>query len=146
MSETGLPMDAASKRWLVALAIVLVIAVVALTRSFINAFSPAAQNNVAGQPGATHGQGEVRTISQPEWIHPQEFRAVEEQHAATGPLMSDSREATTSKQNETVREEMVHKQAECLRTLVNQNKLPAAYGHLTLDRIDEMEKKGIVIE
>jgi hypothetical protein len=41
---------------------------------------------------------------------------------------------------------MVHHQAEDLRSMVKQNKLPAGYGHLTLEQIDEMEKNGIVIE
>jgi hypothetical protein len=41
---------------------------------------------------------------------------------------------------------MVHHQAEDLRSMVKQNKLPEALGHITLEEIDEMEKNGVVIE
>ena len=146
MNTTGTSMDATSKRWLVALAIAFLAGVAALTHSFMKAFSAAEQSDTNLQPAVTDRTEEVHTFSQPAWIHPQEFHAAEEHQAATSPSVSDGSEATPCKKNETVREEMVHKQAECLRSLVKQNKLPAAYGHLTLDQIDDMEKKGIVIE
>jgi len=147
INMTVLPMDTASRRWLIALAIAFFVAAAMLTHSFMNAFSAPERGDAKVQPVGADRPEEIHTVSQPEWIHPQEFQGVEQRHAPTDDaITSDSRDTTTREKSETLREKMVHKQAESLRSLVKQNKLPAAYGHLTLDQIDDMEKKGIVIE
>ena len=40
----------------------------------------------------------------------------------------------------------VHLQAEYLRKLIADGKVPKGLGNLTKERVDEMEKKGILIE
>ena len=59
---------------------------------------------------------------------------------------SDNKDRTVRKKDDAAIKEVVHHQAEYLRSLVKQNKLPDAYGHLTLEQIDEMEKNSILIE
>ncbi len=146
MSTTVSSVDATSKRWLVALAVAFLAAVAVLIYSFISAFSAPEKSDAKTQPAVTDKPGEVRIVHQPEWSRPQAFHAVEEPPATTSPLPSADSDATKPKQDEAAREQMVHQQAEYLRSLVKQNKLPKAYGHLTVEKVDEMEKKGIVIQ
>ena len=146
MSTTGKTMDAASKRWLAALAIAFLAAVAVLTHSFINVLSPPERSDAKTRQVVTDRPEEAHALHQLEWSRPQEFHAVEAQHATTSPFASNDSDAAKRKKDEAVREEMVHQQAESLRSLVKQNKLPEGYGHLTVEQIDEMEKKGIVIQ
>jgi hypothetical protein len=45
-----------------------------------------------------------------------------------------------------VRQKVVHEQAEYLRNLISQGKLPDTTGNLTKEQVDEMERKGITLE
>lgn len=135
--------DATSKRWLTLLALAIVASVAILTRSFLKALSPLDEKSVKTQQPATDEAREVRTDSPEAWNHPQQFQAVQEQPTVTSFPSSD---AEVRKKKEAARAAMAHHQAEDLRSMVKQNKLPEAFGQLTLEQIDEMEKNGIVIE
>ena len=135
--------DATSKRWLTVLALAIVASVAILAYSFLKALSPLEEKSVKTQQPATDQAQEVPTGDQEAWNHPQQFQAVQEQPTVTSFPPSD---AEVRKKKEAARVAMVHHQAEDLRSMVKQNKLPAGYGHLTLEQIDEMEKNGIVIE
>lgn len=136
-------LDASSKRWLTVLALAIVASVAILAYSFLKTPSPLEEKIVETQQPATDQAQKVRTGDQGTWNHPQQFRAVQEQPTVTSFPPSD---AEVRKKKEATRVAMVHNQAEQLRALVKQDKLPEAFGHLTLEQIDEMEKQGIVIE
>jgi type IV secretory pathway VirB10-like protein len=135
--------DASSKRWLTVLALAIVASVGILAYSFLKAVAPLEKKSMETQQPATDHAQEVRTGDQEALNHPQPFQAAQEQPTVTSfpPSVAEMR-----KTKEAARMAMVHRQAEDLRSMVKQNKLPAGYGHLTLEQIDEMEKNGIVIE
>lgn len=139
MSAPVSSIDATSKRWLAALALAILASVVILTRSFINALSPPPEKIVAAQPPALNETKAVRTSGQEGWGRPQELQR-------TSPFPSANSDATVRKKDEAIHKELVHKQAETLRSMIKQDKLPDAYGHLTLEEVDEMEKNGETIQ
>jgi LAS superfamily LD-carboxypeptidase LdcB len=145
MSPASSSLDATSKRLLAALALAILISVVILARSFINVFSPSEQISPQTQQSARDPAKTVSSVTEPQWISPQQSHNHAEQPADKESPFKDS-VFGTPKNDAAVRKEMVHMQAENLRAMVKQNKLPKAYGDLTTERIDEMEKNGIIIE
>ena len=145
MGAPASSLDATSKCWLAALALAILISTVILTRSFINAFSPSEDKSTEAQQSAQDSTKEVTVTTQPEWTTLQQSQPGDRQRVDMGSPFKDS-DSPKPKNNATVRKEMVHKQAEQLRAMVKQNKLPDVYGHLTIEQIDQMEKKGIMIE
>ena len=145
MSTPSSSIDATSKRWLTVLAVAILASVVILTRSFLNVLSPPQEKSAEAQQPASDQMKQVHVNDQEAWSRPQHFQAVQEQPAATS-FPSTASDAGMRKKNEAAAKEMVHKQAEQLRAMVRQNKLPDAYGHLTLEQIDEMEKEGVTIQ
>lgn len=145
MSPASSSLDATSKRLLAALALALVISVVILTRSFINVLSPPEQTSPQTQQSVQAPTKTVSSVAEPQWISPQQSRSSAEQPADKESPFKDG-DFGAPKNDAAVRKEMVHMQAENLRAMVKQNKLPEAFGHLTTEQIDEMEKNGIIIE
>jgi hypothetical protein len=145
MGAPSSSLDTTSKCWLAALALAILISTVILTRSFINAFSPPEDKSIETQQSAQDSTKKVTVAAQPEWITLQQSHPGDRQRADMGSPFNDS-DFPKPKNDAAVRKEMVHKQAEQLRAMVKQNKLPEVYGHLTMEQIDEMEKKGIMIE
>jgi hypothetical protein len=72
----------------------------------------------------------------------QEMNAAAQQTA----LPSIVKVAGMRKDDPAVGQSMDHVQMENLRRMVRENKLPKAFGRLTLDQIDEMEKDGTLIQ
>jgi hypothetical protein len=145
MSPASSSLDATSKRLLAALALAVLISVVILTRSFINALSPPEDKSIETRQSAPDPAKKVTAAAQPEWITPQQSHPGDGQRADMGSPFKNS-DFPTPKNDAAARQEMVHRQAENLRAMVRQNKLPKSFGHLTTEQIDEMEKNGIIIE
>jgi hypothetical protein len=146
MRSSASSMDVTSKRWLVVLALVFLGSTAFLGQAFIKALSSPSEDNVAVQPPSHESSREAFAKSEPTWIVPPEIRALDERQTAAGVISTDIKEKPVRKRDEAAAKEAVRSQAEYLRTLVKQNKLPDAYGHLTLEQIDEMEKSNILIE
>ena len=137
--------DTASKGWLAALALALLISIVIVVRSFVSAFSTPDQVNLPAQQAAqvpSSSMVTVDTSAEPEWSTPSPASTTVPKHIP--PVKRE--EFTSPKQAAAIRQAMVHQQAQNLRAMVKQNRLPRSFGHLTLEQIDEMEKNGIVIE
>ena len=133
--------DGNSKRLLAALACAMVIAVIILTRSFIALLAPP-------EPGITDSQKATTPVVKANTEFPSAWYA-QAQDSSTAPkhITSVKRDEFDPPKNDAeIRQAMVHRQADDLRKMVKQNKLPASLGHLTLEQIDEMEKNGIVIQ
>jgi hypothetical protein len=137
-----------SKRWLAVLAAAGLVSVVMLARAFMNVLAPAEENTVAVQGPAVAATKEVQTRSEPVWNGAQQT-ATTENHEATVVRVSpfDGKNKLQTKRDEEVAQQAdVHRQADYLRGLIAAGKLPAGYGPLTKEQIDDMEKKGITIQ
>ena len=146
MSASASSIDASSKRWLALLALVFLASAAFLAHSFIKAMSSPNEDGVTAEQPARENAAKAPTRSEPAWSFPQEARVFDDRRAATGVSPSDNKDKTVPKGDDAAIKEVVRHQAEYLRTLIKQNRLPSAYGNLTLEQIDEMEKNNILIE
>ena len=146
MSSSTSSMDVASKRWLVALALVFLGSAAFLAQAFIKALSPPNENSVTVQPPAQENTREAFSKSEPTWITPPEIRALDDRQTATNIVRSENKDRVVRKKDDAATKAAARAQADYLRTLVKQNKLPDVYGHLTLEQIDEMEMNNVLIE
>jgi hypothetical protein len=148
MNAPARSLDTASKCWLGVLALAFLVSVAILAHSFLKALAPPEENSATAHQAAPGGTGEVHAKSESGWSHIEPVRAVENRPVTTGadPFSSIINRAANRQQDAAAAKEAVHRQAEYLRTLVKQNRLPGGLGNLTLEQIDEMEKKGILIE
>ena len=146
MNVTARSFDTASKCWLAVLATAFLASVAILAHSFIKASSPPAESSATVQQPASEGTKEVRTPNKPDWSFPAPRPVVKGQRitAGTDPFRSPDSD-TAKRQKDAAAKQLVHRQAEALRTMVKQDKLPEGLGNLTLEQIDEMEKKGEAI-
>lgn len=138
-------LDPVSKRWLTVLAIAMLISIIVLARSFINAFSPPQSVKTDLQSSAQTPSAASTTPATSQWNGPSPFSSSDQQPIHIQSSFKRT-ESATPQNDAAARKEMVRVQAENLRTMVKQNKLPKSFGNLTLEKIDEMEKNGIIIE
>ena len=140
-------LDTDSKRLLAILATVFLVSVAMLTHSFMLALSPTQENNAAVQKPATANTDEVVTRSEPAWSSPQQTAVPENREAAIRVSPFDGKNKLLTKREEMAAQQAeVHRQADYLRKLIAAGKLPAGYGHLTKEQVDEMEKNGETIQ
>ena len=145
MSTISWSLDTPAKRWLALLAVAFVVSVGVLVHSFLDALSPHEQIAVTVQRSAPEATEEVRTRSEPAWNSPQPVETVKQSSVADRVSPFDNQKPPPTKRDPVVYQKMVHHQAEYLRTLIANGKLPPGFGHLTKERIDEMEKNGEMI-
>jgi hypothetical protein len=137
--------DDGSKRWLLVLAVMAAASVIFLVYSFIKAQSPPEQSVVAPQKPAP--AEEAVTRSEPDWNGAAAGQVAEGSQApASRPDPFAAQNAAAAKNDPVVFQKAVHQQAEYLRKLISEGKLPGGYGNLTKEQVDEMEKKGLLIE
>lgn len=143
MSAIPWYLDTASKRWLAVLAAACLVSMAVLMHSFFNALSPQDEHAVTAQPPARVETQLVRPGIEPARNSPQASGASQEDQVAPAARISpfEAQDATA----QAYREE-VHKQAEYLRKIMVNGKLPACFGSLTKEQVDEMQKKGITIQ
>ena len=147
MSLSTWSLDTTSKRWLAALAASCVASMALLAHSFMNTLSPAEENNATAQKPATVTTDGARTHSEPAWTSPQQIAATENHEEAIRVSPFDGKNKLLTKTDKLAAQQAeVHRQAEYLRGLIAAGKLPAGYGHLTKEQVDDMEKKGITIQ
>ena len=137
-------LDTSAKRWLALLAGVFLLSVAVLVHSFLNALPPQEQIVVA-QPPAAAAPKPVHVRNEPSWDSSQPVGQVEQSQVVDRVSPFDSQKPPPAKRDPAVYQEMVHHQADYLRTLIADGKLPARFGHLTKEQIDEMEKNGEMI-
>jgi hypothetical protein len=147
MSADTWSLDTDSKRWLAVLAATCLISLAMLAHSFMNALSPAQENIAAVQKPATVATDEVRARSEPAWNSVQQAVVTEDQQAAERVSPFDGKKKLLTKKDEIEEQQKeVHRQADYLRNLIATGKLPAGYGKLTKEQVDEMEKNGETIQ
>ena len=140
-------LDTDSKRLLAILATVFLVSVAMLTHSFMLALSTTQENNAAVQKPATANTDEVVTRSEPAWSSPQQTAVPENREADIRVSPFDGKNKLLTKREEMAAQQAeVHRQADYLRKLIAAGKLPAGYGHLTKEQVDEMEKNGETIQ
>lgn len=91
-------------------------------------------------PGPTE---EAVTRSEPDWNAAQVVPG--SQAAATHVDPFAAQYAAAAKNDPVAAQQAVHREAEYFRTLISQGKLPECYGKLTKEQVDQMEKKGVMI-
>jgi hypothetical protein len=145
MSATTRSLDATSKRWLVVLAAVSLASVAFLTHLFVKVLSPEEENVAATQQPASEAPEQTPVRTEPSWMNPRQVGRVEDSQAARQDSPFDKQIATPKSRDE-AQKEIAHQQADYLRKLIANGKLPAGLGNLTKEDVDEMEKKGIIIQ
>jgi len=143
MSAIRALMNDDSKRWLAILAVTAVASVIFVAYSFIQTLSPPVPTVVAPQKPTPAPTGEAVTRSEPNWNTAQVVPG--SQAAATHADPFAAQYAAAAAHDPVVHQRDVHRQAEYLRNLISQGKLPQGLGSLTKEQVDEMEQKGIII-
>jgi hypothetical protein len=146
MSALPQSLDTAFKRWFAVLAVVFLASLGILTRSFINASLPPAENAITVEPRAPRTTEQVTTRNEPAWDNLQAVHEVEPTHPDGRVSPFAALDAAEARDDPAKMQERVHQQAEYLRNLIVKGQLPRGLGHLTKERVDEMEKKGIMID
>ena len=114
--------------------------------SFLNVLSPPEKTVVAQQPVAEVREP-VHVRSEPVWNSPPQLGATEETPAPPVRVSPFAAQDAARVSNDPIAaRNRVHLQAEYLRKLIADGKVPKALGNLTKEQVDEMEKKGILIE
>jgi hypothetical protein len=146
-------LDTDSKRWLAVLSAACLVSVAMLAHAFTKALAPTEENSVTVQKPAPAAATKERTRSEPAWGNSPQIAspqiAANENHEVTTDRVSpfDSKNKLRTKVDDLAAEKaMVHEQADYLRKLIAEGRLPASLGKLTKERVDEMEKNGITIQ
>jgi hypothetical protein len=140
-------LDTSSKRWLAVLAAVFLASAAILAHSFLNASSATAENTITVEPKAARATEEPAARAEPAWdslqaTHEVEYKQPDGSRASPFAAL-DVKEA---RDNPVVIQARVHQQAEYLRKQIADGTLPKSLGNLTKEQVDEMEKKGVMIE
>ncbi len=135
--------DTSSKRWLTILAVTVAASVIFVAYSFVKALSPPEPAVVAPQKPTPAPTEEAVTRSEPDWNAAQVVPG--SQAAATHVDPFAAQYAAAAKNDPVAAQQAVHREAEYFRTLISQGKLPECYGKLTKEQVDQMEKKGVMI-
>jgi hypothetical protein len=138
--------DTGSKRWLAILAVTAAASVIFVVYSFVQTLSPPEPAVVAPQKPTPDPTEEAVTRNEPDW------NSVAAGHVAEGSQAATTRAdpfaaqyAAAAKNDPVAAQQAVHREAEYFRTLIAQGKLPDCYGKLTKEQVDQMEKKGVMI-
>jgi hypothetical protein len=147
MSAISSSVDAGSKRWLVVLGVAVLVSIVILAHSFLNALFPSKEETVAVSVPVRTEQAVTR--SEPDWNSARVGAGQVPQAIATKPDPFAAKYAAEAKaataHDPVAHQQAVHQQAEYFRALISQGKLPECYGKLTKEQVDQMEKKGVMI-
>jgi hypothetical protein len=138
--------DTSSKRWLTILAVTAAASVIFVAYSVVKALSPPEPSVVAPQKPTPAPIEEAVTRSEPDWNSAAAGHVAEDsQAAATRADPFAAQYAAAAKNDPVAAQQAVHREAEYFRTLISQGKLPECYGKLTKEQVDQMEKKGVMI-
>ena len=145
MSATSSSLDASSKRWLIAFALAAVVTIVVLAHSFFSALVP--PKKVVSKPQQSSPAMAVDTSAsgQSAWESAWQNRSTgyTPNIPPTPPSECHTTNTWVAPPNW---EGMVHMQAEYLRKKNAESKAPSDVKQMTLERIDEMEKNGLMDE
>ncbi|HVM60740.1 MAG TPA: hypothetical protein VMV72_07720 [Verrucomicrobiae bacterium] len=146
MTEFAASVDTGSKRWLAILAIAVAAAIVVMAYSFIATSSPPEPAVVAPSKPAPPPADQTVARTEPDWNSAPAARA--SQAARPDPFATQyASEARNAAAHDPVaHEQAVHRQADYLRDQIAKGKLSQGLGNLTKEKVDDMEKKGILIE
>jgi len=141
MNEFETPPQENNKNLLVVLGLALVFALTMLGYVVYRMLYAAEERSVAIETDSPAQVERTVTQTQSQWTPPpappsnlQRKAAPVDDDPAALPINKEARDR-----------QIVHQQAETLRQMIRENRLPRSYGNLTLERVDEMEKKGICI-
>ncbi len=136
--------DTGSKRWLTILAVAAAASIVVVAYSFVQTLAPPEPSVVAPQKPTPAPTGEAVTSSEPDWnaapVGPGS------QAAATRVDPFAAQYAAAAAHDPVVHQREVHRQADYLRNLISQGKLPEGFGNLTKAQVDQMEQRGVTIQ
>ena len=137
-----------SKRWLVLLAAATAASIAFLGYSIVRGLSPTKLSVEAPQKPALAEQAATR--SEPDWNGTPAGQVADDSHSAsTRPDPFAAQDAAAAKaaaaNDPVVIQQAVHHQAEYLRDLIAKGKVPESLGNLTKEKVDQMEKDGIMI-
>jgi len=147
MSTIPWSLDTPAKRWLALLAVAFVVSVGVLVHSFFDTLFPQERKAEVAQPRASEVPEPVHVRTEPVWNSPPRMGAIEETPAPPVRVSPFAAQDAARVSNDPIAaQNRVHLQAEYLRKLIADGKVPKGLGNLTKEKVDEMEKKGILIE
>jgi hypothetical protein len=134
--------DTSAKRWLAVLAAAVLVSVAVLAYSFRNALSPQAET-VTVQPPAREATQPVRTRTEPALNGTRSASA-----SADDSLVPAGRTSPFEAQENAERQthEALQRQAEYFQKVMVNGKLPSSLGGLTKEQVDDLQKKGLIVE
>ena len=140
-------LDTPAKRWLALLAVAFLVSVGVLVHSFFDTLFPQEQKAEVAQLRASEVPEPVHVRTEPEWTSPPRMGATEETPAPPVRVSPFAAQDAARISNDPIAaQNRVHQQAEYLRKVIASGRVPKALGNLTKEKVDEMEKKGILIE
>ncbi|MGO9246700.1 MAG: hypothetical protein ACLPT4_00755 [Verrucomicrobiia bacterium] len=148
MNAISRSVDTSSKRWLTVLAVTAGASVVFVAYSFVRTLSPTGPSVVAPQKPTPTPTEEAPPRSEPDWNAAQVVPGSQAAATRVDPFAAQYAAAAkaATAHDPVARQQDVHRQAEYLRNLVSQGKLPEGLGNLTKQQVDEMEQRGITIQ
>lgn len=140
--------DASSKRWLTVLAVTVAASVIFVAYSFIQTLSPPASSVVAPQKSTAPSTEEPPARVEPDWNTVPAGPGGQAATAQADPFAAQNAAAAkaAAANDPVARQKIVHEQADYLRNLIAQGKLPECFGNLTKEQVNEMEQKGLTIQ
>ena len=147
MSLASSSIDTGSRRWLAALAVAVAATVVYMTWSFLKPSSPTEPSLVAQKPDPAPTAAPV-TRAEPDWNTAPAAPVAQAATTRPDPFAAQyAADAWSAAAHDPIaHEKAVQHQAEYLRDKIAQGKLPSGFGNLTKEKVDDMEKKGVLIE
>ena len=136
--------DTPAKRWLAVLAGAFVLTVAVLMHLSFNATTPMERAEVK-QPQAEAAET-VQTRVEPVWTNPEPMPEMPRPVPPAKPSPFEAQDKATVANDPLAMQRRVHMQAEYLRQLIADGKLPRGLGNLTKEQVDEMERKGILVQ
>jgi hypothetical protein len=139
--------DNGSKRWLMVLGVAVSASIIYLAYAFVKTLLPTEPSVVLSQKPSPAPAEQAVTRSEPDWNSAQEVQRAQAAATRTDPFAAQYAAAAkaAAKNDPVAAQQAVHREAEYLRTLISQGKLPGAYGNLTIEQVDQMEKNGVMI-
>jgi hypothetical protein len=135
--------ETTSKWWLIGLAAAVLVSLAVLAHSFLSTFSPTEEHIEKVQRPASEATRSVVTRTEPAWDGAQSAGGIAENQLAPAKRTSPfEAEENTEQQARAA----LQTQAKYFQKVMVNGKLPASLGSLTKEQVDDLQKKGLIIE
>jgi len=137
--------DTPAKRWLAVLTGAAVVTAAVLMQSMFNASTLPERAAEVKRPEVEAAEP-AHTRPEPEWKNPEPMAEMSKPVPPVNPSPFEAQDKATVANDPVAMQRRVHQQAEYLRGVIASGHIPKALGNLTKEKVDEMERKGLLIE